>query len=273
MKTQATISALHVYPVKSCAGLDVPRVRLSQSGLIHDRHWLIVRPNGRFVTQREFPRLAVIRARVVDGILELAAPDMQPIRVPAGGDCDARGVTIWRDSCSGIDQGDEVAAWLQKFLGADLRLVEFDVIQERITDPQWSQGLHAITEFSDGYSLLVISEASLHDLNARLAAPLPMNRFRPNIVIRGVEAYDEDRIHELWADGLRLRLVKPCIRCVVTTTDQQTGVVCGDEPLRTLKTYRWDAHLRGVAFGHNALLVQGAGAELAVGQQLSIAWK
>jgi uncharacterized protein YcbX len=273
MKTHATISALHVYPVKSCAGLDVPRVRLSQSGLSHDRHWLIVRPNGRFVTQREFPRLALIRARVVGGILELAAPGMPPIRVQAGGDRDARGVTIWRDNCSGIDQGDEGAAWLQKFLGIDLRLVEFDVIQERLTDPEWSQGLHAVTEFSDGYSLLVISEASLDDLNTRLAAPLPMNRFRPNIVIRGVDAYDEDHIHELSADGVKLRLVKPCVRCVVTTTDQQQGVVRGDEPLRTLKTYRWNAQLRGIAFGQNALLAQGAGVELAVGQQLAIAWK
>ena len=128
-------------------------------------------------------------------------------------------------------------------------------------------------EFSDGFPLLVISEASLEDLNSRLPEPLPMNRFRPNIVLAGIEPYDEDRIADLHADGIRLRISKPCTRCSITTTDQMRGVVAGDEPLRTLKTYRWSKELRGMMFGQNTLVVSGAGRELHVGQIFDIEWK
>jgi uncharacterized protein YcbX len=130
-----------------------------------------------------------------------------------------------------------------------------------------------VTEFSDGYPILVISRASLDDLNSRLPQALPMERFRPNVVIDGVEAYDEDRMHELRSGPVTLRIVKPCVRCSITTTDQRRGAVDGVEPIRTLKEYRHDAALRGVTFGQNAIIVAGVGERLSVGQVFDITWK
>jgi hypothetical protein len=138
---------------------------------------------------------------------------------------------------------------------------------------EWTGGLEAETRFSDGYSLLVIGRASFADLNARLAQALPMNRFRPNIVIDGLGPYDEDRIDELFDDNVRLKIVKPCTRCKITTTEQSTGEVDGVEPLRTLRSYRYDRSLSGVLFGQNAIIVQGHGAALRLGQQLCVRWK
>ena len=132
-------------------------------------------------------------------------------------------VVIWRDTCRGIDQGEAVAAWLTSFLGEQLRLVAFDGRRERVSSPQWTGATHAVTEFADAFALLAISEGSLADLNGRLTRALPMDRFRPNIVLAGIDAYDEDRIHELRLDGLCLRVVKPCMRCSITTTNQRDG--------------------------------------------------
>ena len=133
--------------------------------------------------------------------------------------------------------------------------------------PEWTPATRAVTEFSDGFPILVISRASLAELNSRLPKPLPMERFRPNVVIDGVEAYDEDRIHELRAGEVTLRIVKPCTRCSITTTDQQAGAVDGVEPLKTLKEYRFDRELRGVAFGQNAIVGRtGLARRLRVGQ-------
>ena len=140
-----------------------------------------------------------------------------------------------------------------------MRLVRFDPGAPRVCSPEWTPGAHAVTEFSDGFPILVISRASLADLNARLPQALPMERFRPNVVIDGVKAYDEDRIHELRAGPVTLRIVKPCTRCSITTTDQQRGAVDGAEPLQTLKEYRYDSKLRGVMFGQNAIIVDGVG--------------
>jgi uncharacterized protein YcbX len=135
----------------------------------------------------------------------------------------------------------------------------------------WTGGLDAYSRFADGFALLVISLASLEDLNARLPEPLPMNRFRPNLVLDGLAPYGEDAVGDLRVGEVRLRRVKPCTRCSITTTDQATGVVDGNEPIRTLRTYRWDAALRGVTFGQNFIVVSGAGADLRVGTELRAA--
>ena len=152
--------------------------------------------------------------------------------------------------------------------------MKFDPATPRECSPEWTPGTRAVTEFSDGFPMLVISRASLADLNSRLPKALPMARFRPNIVIDGVGAYDEDRIHELRADDVALRIVKPCTRCSITTTDQETGERDGEEPLATLKTYRFDAALRGVLFGQNVIAAQRSrrGASGGTGQ-LEIVWK
>jgi hypothetical protein len=157
---------------------------------------------------------------------------------------------------------------LSELLGRPLRLVRFDQSRVRLSDLAWTGGLAAPNLFSDGFPLLAIARASLADLNSRLAVPLPMDRFRPNLVLDGLPPYGEDALGDLIAGALRLRRVKPCTRCSITTTNQGTGAVEGDEPLRTLKSYRWDRALRGVTFGQNLIVVAGAGSRLTVGHPL-----
>lgn len=270
---RATIAALNTYPVKSCRGIPLASARIDATGLEDDRHWMLVRPNGRFVTQRELPRLALIATSVDESALMLSAPGAAPLVVARDAGAAARDVTVWKFNGRGIDCGDAAASWFSAFLDTPLRLVRFDTDTPRECSREWTRDTRAVTEFSDGYPMLVISRASLADLNSRLPKALPMERFRPNIVIDGVEAYDEDRIHELRADGIALRIVKPCARCAITTTDQQTGERDGEEPLATLKKYRFDPDLRGVLFGQNAIPAQGIGATIHVGQDLEIVWK
>ncbi len=273
MARRATIAALNTYPVKSCRGIPLTSARIDATGLADDRHWMLVRPNGRFVTQRELPRLALIATSVDESALTLSAPGTAPLVVARDAGDATREITVWKFTGRGIDCGDAAARWCSEFLETPLRLVRFDPDMPRECSPEWTKDTRAITEFSDGYPILVISRASLADLNSRLPKALPMERFRPNIVIDGVDAYDEDRIHELRADGIALRIVKPCARCAITTTDQQTGERDGEEPLATLKKYRFDAILRGVLFGQNAIPAQGIGATLRVGQEFEVVWK
>ena len=269
----ATITALNIYPVKSCRGIALEAARLGATGFDDDRHWMLVRPGGRFVTQRELPRMALIGTAVDAGALKLTAPGMPALSVARDAGADSLEVTVWKFTGRGIDCGDAAAAWVTKYLETPLRLVRFDPGTPRECSAEWTQDTRAVTEFSDGYPILVVSRASLADLNSRLPQALPMERFRPNIVIDGVGAYEEDRIHELRAGGVTLRLVKPCTRCSITTTDQQAGAVDGVEPLATLKTYRFDRELRGVLFGQNAIPVSGIGQTLRVGQPLEVALK
>jgi MOSC domain-containing protein len=270
---RARIAALNIYPVKSCRGIPLETAALGDTGLIDDRHWMMIRPSGRFVTQRELPRMALIGTAVESGGLMLSAPGMSPLVVPRDGAGERRAITVWKFDGSGIDCGELAAQWCSQFLGTPLRLVRFDSSLPRECNPEWTRGTRAVTEFADGYPVLVISRASLAELNARLPQPLPMERFRPNLVVDGVDAYDEDRIHELHSGDVTLRVVKPCTRCSITTTDQQAGAVDGMEPLATLKKYRYDRTLLGVAFGQNAIVVSGAGSRLRVGDEFALSWK
>jgi MOSC domain-containing protein len=269
----AAITGLFSYPVKSCRGIAHERAQLAATGFEGDRHWMLVRPNGRFVTQRELPRMALVGTQLNAAYLVLAAPGMPDLEVSREAAGVARDVTVWKFDGRGIDCGDQAAAWATQFLETPLRLVRFDPSAPRVCSPEWTLDTRAVTEFSDGYPILVISRASLADLNARLPQALPMERFRPNVVIDGVEAYDEDRIHELRAGPVTLRIVKPCARCSITTTDQDRGAVDGVEPLRTLKEYRYDSRLKGVLFGQNAIIVDGVGEHLQVGQRFDVRWK
>lgn len=269
---QATIAALNFYPVKSCRGIALERTKLGLAGIESDRRWMVISETGRFLTQRELPKLALVVPRCDGNGLVLTAPGMSEMHVPSHTNGARLEVAVWGDKCLALAVSGEVDAWLSEFLGRNTRLVRFDPQGVRPSDSHWTGGVETRNEFSDGFPLLIISEASLVDLNSRLAEPLPMNRFRPNIVISGVEPYAEDRIQDLHSNGVRLRISKPCVRCVITTTDQMQGVVKGDEPLRTLKGYRFNKELRGVMFGQNALVVDGAGSELRVGQTFDIDW-
>ena len=251
-----TIAALFVYPVKSCRGIAVLQARLTPRGLQYDREWMVVSPDGRFLTQREAPRLALVATALRDHHLELSAPGLPPLAVPLqrAGRAASIEVTVWRDRVQAFDEGHEAASWLGEHLRRDVRLVRFDDARRRPTDPAWSQGLDGSSAFADGYPVLVLSRASLDDLNSRLPSPLPVDRFRPNVYLDGCAPYAEDAIRGLESERMRLRIVKPCTRCVITTTDQATAVPQGEEPLRTLQTYRWDGALRGVTFGQNAIV-------------------
>jgi len=260
------LAAMYIYPVKSCRGIELDRAVLTDAGLEHDREWMIVTPQGRFLTQREVPRLALIVPRLARDALWLAAPGLAPLEVPFDAPDEACEVLIWRDRCPARDLGEGAARWLSAFLGRAVRLVRFDPTHRRLSSPQWTGETPALTRFSDGYAMLVLSRASLDDLNARLPVPLPTERFRPNLVLDGLPPYGEDGLRELWiGERVRLRVVKPCTRCVITTTNQQTGLVEGEEPLRTLGTYRWDAALGGATFGQNVIVLAGAGASLSRG--------
>jgi len=193
------------------------------------------------------------------------------VEVPLNLRGEPREVVVWRHQCMAHDQGDESARWLGELLGRPLRLVRFDPAHRRVSDPDFTGRTPGYSRFADAYALLVLSLASLADLNTRLSAALPMNRFRPNVVLEGIEPYGEDAVHEFRAGPLRLRLVKACTRCTIPTTDQWTAARDPAEPLRTLRGYRWDAALRGVTFGQNAIVVEGAGTRLRVGQEVGTA--
>jgi uncharacterized protein YcbX len=250
-----SIAALHVYPVKSCRGIALAQAQLTPRGLRHDREWMVVTPEGRFLTQRELPRLALITPDLDDSTLRLRAPAAGVVGVPLDAvDTRPGKVTVWDDTVLARDQGDAAAQWLSDFLQRSVRLVRFDPAQQRQTDPAWSGGRPGESAFSDGYPVLVLSRASLDDLNARLPRALPMDRFRPNLVLDGCEPYAEDSLRVLHSGPVTLRLVKPCTRCVITATEQSTAERDGDEPLRTLRSYRWRPELRGVIFGQNAIV-------------------
>jgi hypothetical protein len=265
------IASLHVYPVKSCRGIDVAETRMTPLGLEWDRRWMIVRPDGRFITQREHPRLATVTVAIGDGMLTLSAAGAAPLRIAAGHGGERRPVTIWGDDCAGIDAGDAAAAWLSALLGAPHRLVRIDEAAPRLASPKYVGPYPQPVAFTDGYPVLMISSESLAELNRRLPEPIPMARFRPNIVIEGVAAHAEDAMALFRFGAVVLRGVKHCTRCSVTITDQQTGAHDPQQqPLRALGKYRHDYALKGVTFGQNCRLQAGAGERLAVGTPLAI---
>jgi uncharacterized protein YcbX len=267
--SHATITDLIVYPIKSCRGIALEEATIESSGIENDRRWMIVNDTGRYMTQRELPRMATIVPALSAGALSLTAPGMPALEVPDAPDGPSLQVTVMSFRCSAMDAGARPAEWLSEFLGRPVRLVRFDPQVVRPIDPQFWQGdSDAHVAFPDAFPLLLISRKSLDDLNSRLEAPLPMNRFRPNVVLEGLDAYEEDRIDELRAGALRLQMARPCTRCKITTTDQMTGEVLTTEPIATLRRYRWNPELRGVMFGRYALVAAGVGGRLRRGQSL-----
>ena len=275
----ATVSELVLYPIKSCAGLSVTEATLALDGLsangVHDREWMIVTRDGLFLTQREFPRMATIAPRIEADELVVEAPGMPPVRLPLAHDAAAPTleVLIWDEHVLAADCGENAAAWFSDAVGAPCRLVRFrpDVVRPKISP--WTGGLPAAARFSDGYPILLIGQSSLDDLNAKLAKAgrekLPMNRFRPNIVVEGIDAFEEDFVAAFTDDDISLRPVKPCARCPIPSVDQATGIP-GDDPLDILQTYRANARMDGaVTLGMNVIVEEGIGRTLRVGQELN----
>jgi uncharacterized protein YcbX len=275
----ARIARLFVYPVKSCAGIELPEAVLAETGLDLDRAWMVVDEAGEFVTQRELPRMALVRPEFKRGEVVLRAPGMLALHLQVDAVEAPAHVRVWDDEVPAWDMGAVAAQWFSDFLGRKLRLARFDPEHRRLSNLAWTGGVEATNQFSDGYPLLVASEASLAQLNEKLQAagrgPVGIERFRPNIVLAGIEAHDEDRLGELSiaADReVRLKPVKPCPRCPIPNIDPATAE---SDPIVSdiLQGYRRDERVGGaVTFGMNAIIVDGVDATLRVGQVASADW-
>lgn len=256
------IASLHLHPLKSCAPLDVDRLDVTPRGPAGDRRWLIVDADARFVTAREHTRVVGIHAVPDADGLRLQAPGMPPLQVatpPAN--APRLEVTIWRDAVDAQRCDARADAWLSHYLGMPVRLVHMDAAARRAVDPAYARPGDEVS-FADAYPLLMISQAALDALNARLPRPVPMARFRPNLVVEGATPHAEDGWRRVRIGGIEFDAVKPCTRCVFTTVDAATMTRDPDgEPLRTLATYRRapaGSGLSGVLFGMN-LVPRGAG--------------
>jgi uncharacterized protein len=245
------VSALYLYPIKSCAGIPLEVAEIGPRGIQGDRAFMLVDSSGRFITQREQPCMALIHPEIgKDGGLTVKAPGMPALDIIVNDTGKRYKVGIWKDTCIGVDQGDVITDWFSTFLETPCRLVWMPEDYIRRVDTRYAVGEQDQVGFADGYPFLLISEASLDDLNARMQYPLPMNRFRPNIVVHGTLPYAEDTWREIRIGQMIFRIVKSCARCEIPTTDQDTATR-GKEPLRTLATYR--QAIRGVMFGQNLL--------------------
>ena len=272
-----TIARLFVYPVKSCAGIEVQEAVLTETGLDLDRAWMVVDAQGQFLTQRTLPRMALVRPQLKRDEMVLRAPGMLALHVAIDAVEAPATVTVWRDTVPAWDMGAVAAQWFSDFLGQPCRLVRFDPEHRRLSSMQWTAGIEAPNQFSDGFPVLIASEASMEQLNARLGAgghaAVGIERFRPNVVLAGVDAHDEDRMDLLQVDSpeeeIHLQPVKPCGRCPIPDIDPATAQA-SPEVGDMLRRYRQDKRLDGaITFGMNAIVRQGAGQVLRVGQRVA----
>jgi uncharacterized protein YcbX len=268
------ISQLFLHPIKSCGGIAVDEATLIDTGFEFDREWMAVDREGDFVSQREFPRMALIRPTLRSSDLVLRAPGMLALHLQLDaveGPCRVR---VWNDVVDAFDMGDLAAQWFSDFMGQPLRLARFDPDARRLASARWTGDVQARTAFSDAFPLLVTSTASLAELNQRLAAAgheaVTMQRFRPNIVIDGLtDAHGEDFVDTLRIDSpdgtVIVKLVKPCGRCSIPDVDPATAEQ-GHAVADTLSTYRSEPRIDGaLAFGQNAVVIEGLGHRLRVG--------
>jgi uncharacterized protein YcbX len=250
-----TVRSLHVYPVKSCRGIDVEAAEVVATGFRYDREWMVVDAAGSFLSQRSHPEMATVAVGIGEGCLTLTAagaPDLRVDLEPTDGN--RRRVTVWRDTCQAVSEGPGAARWLSSVLGTPCELVRLPPSSVRSVDRRYA-GADDRVAFADGFPLLLIGHASVDELNRRLERPVPADRFRANIVVDGTAAHDEDSWSSIGIGSLAFEVAKPCARCVIVTTDQATGVR-SPEPLRTLATYRSEGGT--IAFGQN-LLHRGTG--------------
>jgi uncharacterized protein YcbX len=277
----ARIARLFVYPVKSCAGVELSEAVLTETGLDLDRAWMVVNDQGEFVTQRELPRMALVRPQLKHYEVVLRAPGMLALHLAIDAVEQPVQVRLWNDVVDAFDMGGVAAQWFSDFLGRKLRLVRFDPDHRRLSSLQWTGGLEASNQFSDAFPLMVIGEASLAELNRRLALAghdaVGIERFRPNIVLAGLEAHDEDRVDilRIAADGkeVQVRPVKPCVRCPIPNIDPVTAQI-GPQVSDTLQAYRRSDRMQGaVTFGMNAVVLQGVEQTLRVGQVVTADWR
>lgn len=276
-----TIARLFVHPIKSCGAVEVQEALLTETGLEFDRAWMVVDDQGEFLSQRELPRMALIRPQLKHFDMILRAPGMLALHVGLDTVEAPVRARVWDDVVDAYDMGDIAAQWFSDFLGTRARLVRFNPEFRRLSSRKWTGEIEALNQFADGFPVLLTSESSVQGLNARLAAAgqLPggqavgVERFRANIVLAGVEAHDEDRLDELVIETeqgpARLRPVKPCTRCPIPNIDPATATA-SPEVGDMLQTYRQDPKMNGaVTFGANAIVIEGIDHLLRVGQRVT----
>lgn len=267
------LESIHVYPVKSCAGVALDRGPVVETGIDLDRSWMVVDATGRFVSQRELPRMALVRITLKSDEMILRAPGMLAVHVALDRVEERTEVEVWNDRVAAFDMGALCAQWFSDFLGTKLRLVRFDPDVRRLSPARWTGALEAENAFQDAFPLLVASTASLAEINSRLGRaghePVTLARFRPNLVLGGLDAHGEDQLDEIvFASDegpVRIKLVKPCTRCSIPDVDPASGDA-GHAVGDALAQYRADPRMDGaLTFGMNAVIVEGVGRTLAVG--------
>ena len=263
------VTALNIYPIKGCRGIPLTTTTVDRLGLAGDRRLMLVDADNRFISQRDAAVLATLVPVLDGGALLVEAPGRRSIRLDIDPDTSPRDVRVWGDhGITAADQGDEAARWFSDALGTACRLVAFGTRAHNLIDPEYSPRAGAETAFTDGYPIMAVLQESLDDLNRRLTTPVPMQRFRPSVVIGGAPAWSEDDWMAMKLGSLDCDAVKPCARCVVTATDQVTGARSArQEPLRTLATFRTIPGL-GAIFGQN-IVPRGAG-RLCVGDAVEL---
>ncbi len=247
------VASLHIYPIKGIHAVNLQEAAVEKRGLLHDRRWMVVDATGKFITQRENPKLATLSAditaaglllKTAQAAITAKTPDTQGQTLP---------VRVWKTEVDAYPAAADVNAWLSDYLGSPVTLV-FQGEAHRAISKDWSREGDE-TSFADDFPLLIANTASLDDLNRRMQKPLPMNRFRPNIVVDTKTPWAEDTWKRIRIGEVEIDIVKPCVRCIVTTTDQESGTRDGAEPLATLKTFRLSKQqgLTGVLFAQNAI--------------------
>jgi uncharacterized protein len=275
------ISEINIYPIKSLKGISLDSAVVEERGLRHDRRWMLTDRAGKFLTQREFPRMALIETAVTNDGLVVTEEGAGSLTIPFMPDTgNVKDVVIWANICPGEIYENGVNEWFSHVLGTDCQLVYMPDDTRRGVNPRFDQNDNVVS-FADGYPLMMLGESSLVDLNSRLDQPLPMNRFRPNLVVSGSEAFAEDRWQRVKIGNCEFRSTKPCERCVITTIDQSRGEFAGKEPLKTLASFRSAKHVMpdrierlgvgptAVLFGQN-LIPEQTGANISVGDAVDV---
>ena len=263
--TPLTLSRIFIYPVKSLAGIEVSSWPVGSRGLVHDRKWMLIDSDHKFLSQRRLAKMALIKTKIEGNTLILSTASSGSISLPLNPqDGDDIDTTIWKNQCLAKTVSIEADQWLSEFLGIECQLVYHPDDRVRPVDPNYAEATDQVG-FADGFPFLITSDASLASLNQEMNLQLPMQRFRPNLVISGGERYEEDSWREIMINDIHFRLPKPCSRCPVPAIDTETAE-SGKEPLKTLnRLRRWNNR---VFFGQNAL--HDKTGELSVGQSISI---
>jgi uncharacterized protein len=266
------LSEINIYPIKSLGGISLNEVMVEEKGLQFDRRWMLVDEKGNFLTQREFPQMAALKVSLGDDSLRVVSED-DAIEIPfAPTSNDKIAVKVWSSRFKAVSYDETTNDWFSNHLEINCKLVAMPEETRRKVNPFYAvRKFRDVVSFADGYPVLLIGEGSLADLNAKLESPIPMNRFRPNLVVKGAEAFAEDSWKKIKVGDCVFHLVKPCARCVMTTIDQQTGISDGKEPLKTLSTYRLvkRAGESKINFGQN-LIADKVGAKVKIGDKIEI---